>query len=165
MGQLPHGVLPAGPACATARTPTAPAPIADDARGGRPRRRLHARQRPRAARDECAVAPAAGRRCRTGSGANAAYGVDGTRAFAGGPRGTFSTAREPDVGTVDVIATTSGCEDRDSDTERPAADLERAAVAAPIAVAQLAPAAAAPDLVATSRQWRVARDRTRFTRH
>src|SRR4051794_30451105 len=161
MGQLPHGVLPAGPACATARTPAAPAPVADHARGGRARRRLHTRQRPGAARDERAVAPPTGRRRRPGFGAYAAHGVDVAHASAGGPRGTFRTAREPDTGAVDVIAATPGCEDHDPDTDRCTDDAERAAVAAPIAVAQLSTTAAAPDLVPTSRQWRVVRDRSR----
>src|SRR3954454_20525341 len=111
MGQLPHGVLPAGPARAAARTPAAPAPVADHAGGGRPRGCLHARQRPRAARDERAVAPATGRRRRPGGGPDASVGVNGSRASAGGPRGTFGAAREPDAGTVEVIAPTSGCED------------------------------------------------------
>src|SRR3954469_13770404 len=150
MGQLPHGVLPAGPACSTARTPAAPAPVADHAGGGRPRRRLHARQRPGAARDERAVSPAPGRRRRPGRGANAPHGVEGAHASAGGPRGTFRTARESDAGTVDLIAASPGCEDHGSETARRTDDVERAAVAASIAAAQRAPPAATPDLVSTS---------------
>src|SRR3954463_13680127 len=165
MGQLPHGVLPAGPACAAARTPAAPAPVADRAGSGRTRRRLHAPPRPRAARDDRAVAPATGRRRRPCHRADASLGVDGTPASVGGPRGTFRAAREPDADAVDVLATSSAGHHQNCATNRCTDDVERAAVAASVAVTQFAPTAAAPDLVPTSGQWRVVRDRRRFTRH
>src|SRR3954469_17727171 len=165
MGQLPYGVLPAGQACATARTPTAPAHVADQAGGRWPGWRLHARQRACAARHERAVAPARGGRRRARCGGDAPLGVDRTRSRdeePGSPVGPSPDDPDDDANGDGAIHGTGTATFRGVLDSCPrAAHLQRAALAAPLADVQLPPTAATPDAVTQRPRWRVDRDRAR----
>src|SRR4051795_13781423 len=144
MGQLPHGLFPAGSACAATHASAVAAGVAagvaDEAGGRRPGGRLRPGQRPRRACDECAGPPAPGRRRGPGGRTDPALHLGVARATHGGPgrplRAAIRSACRPDPHTYlcDAIAAArrqfgAAC--------ACTADVERPAVAAPLAVLEL----------------------------